>query len=82
MFILNTMIYIIGINMYNAPRVAALFGPFVVIYLPRLISKGVRGQKKVLLCVFMFVLCVVQYIGRMMINNIGLTMPYIFFWNA
>ena len=81
MFLLNTMIFIVGINMTNAARAAAIFGPYIIVYLPRLINRGITGNKRFWVRVALYFLCVAQYISRMFINNIGGTMPYMFTWN-
>lgn len=77
---LNLFSFTINTRIQYAARVAALFGPYIIVLVPNLLchieGKARRKQTQMLVIVG----CGVQYILRMMINNIGGTMPYEFFW--
>ena len=79
MFTFNICCYGLNIGFKMAARLAALFGTYMIIFVPDLIDK-ISGKKRknriVLILVFG---CLIQYFLRMMINNIGGTMPYSFY---
>lgn len=80
MFLLDIMFFCIGFDLSSASRMAALFGPYLMIFIPNLIETGVNKNKGFLIsCIF--AICGFQYLLRISINNIGSTMPYSFFWN-
>lgn len=80
MFLLDIMFFCIGFDLSSASRMAALFGPYLMIFIPNLIETGVNKNKGFLIsCIF--AICGFRYLLRISINNIGSTMPYSFFWN-
>ena len=81
MFILDIFFYCVGLDWNIATRLAGLFGPFLIIYIPNLIAKGIHSRtKKAGLIVALVILCGAEYIIRLNFNNIGLTMPYEFYF--
>ncbi len=79
-FIADSMFFCIGHELASATRIAALFGPYLIVFLPQMIEHGIKAEKKrVFVVVTLVVICGLQYIVRISINNIGNTMPYIFF---
>lgn len=73
--------FCIGYDVAAATRMAALFGPYLIILIPRLIETGIRSKDMRLnVIVLVLILSGIQYIVRLQINNIGSTMPYHFFW--
>jgi len=80
LFLLNLCSFGTNISLKMAARVAALFGTYIIIFVPNIIE-SIQGEKRkefVTICVI--VGCGIQYILRMLINNIGGTQPYTFFW--
>ncbi len=73
--------FAIGFNARYGTRMAALFGPYIIVLIPNLIGRGfqTKGNKMVTVATIM-ALTGTQYIMRLFINNIGSTMPYQFFW--
>lgn len=81
MFVLEILFFCIGYDVASATRMAALFGPYLIILIPRLIENGIESKNMRLnVIVLVVILSGVQYIARLQINNIGSTMPYKFFW--
>lgn len=81
MFTLDMLFYCIGANWAVGTRIAGLFGPFLIIYIPNLISKAFYGyNNKLIIIILIIVLSGIQYIIRIHFNNIGLTMPYQFYF--
>lgn len=81
MFLLDILFFCIGFDLSYAARVAALFGPYLILYIPNLIERGITQQKKKMVISSLVLLCGVQYLARLCIDNIGGTMPYLFFWD-
>lgn len=80
MAILNISLFILGYSFSFGTRVAALFGPYLILLIPQLIDVGIESRKKKdVVMVAVYLLCGVQYIMRLLINNIGMTMPYVFY---
>ena len=81
MFIAEMLFFCIGYDIASATRMAALFGPYLIILIPNLIENGIKSKNGRLNAIVMiFVIAGIQYLIRLQINNIGSTMPYIFFW--
>lgn len=78
--LLNLFSFALNTEMKYAARLAALFGPYMIVFIPQLLHQ-IEGKKRYNQTKALVVIgCGVQYILRMMINNIGGTMPYDFFW--
>lgn len=81
MFLAEMLFFCIGYDIASATRMAALFGPYLIILIPRLIEHGIKSKNLRLNAIVMvFIITGIQYLVRLQINNIGSTMPYIFFW--
>ena len=79
-FMLNLCCFGVNIGLKMAARVAALFGAYMIIFVPELINQ-IPDKKRRRWVIFLVAAgCGLQYVLRMMINNIGGTMPYRFFW--
>lgn len=80
MLVINLCFFGLNIGLADASRMAALFGPYLVILIPRMLTliqnRGRRSEAAALIVV----LSGLQYVLRMCINNIGGTLPYAFFW--
>ncbi len=63
-------------------RLSALFGPYVIVFIPQIIYAKVRSEyKRKNTAAIVALLSMMQYIIRLSINNIGTTMPFTFFWS-
>ena len=81
MLMLEMLFLCIGYDVAAATRMAALFGPYLIIFIPRLIESGIESKSvRLNVIALVMVLSGMQYIVRLQINNIGSTMPYQFFW--
>lgn len=81
MLVLEMLFFCIGYDVASATRMAALFGPYLIIFIPRLIETGIKSKSVRLNSIaLVMILSGMQYIARLQINNIGSTMPYQFFW--
>ena len=81
MFTLNLCFFGLNIGLGSAARMAAVFGPYIIIYIPQLLDSISLPKNKKTVTWIVILICGIQYILRMFINNIGGTMPYQFFWN-
>jgi len=80
MLIANLCFFGLNIGIGVASRIAALFGPYLVLLVPQMLSLiGNRTRRREATAIIA-ALCGVQYVLRLCINNIGGTMPYSFFW--
>ena len=80
MILLNTCCFGLNIGLGYASRLAALFGPYLIIFIPQILERIESQNKKSLAKACIVILCGLVYVGRLLINNIGGTMPYQFFW--
>ena len=81
MLMLEMLFFCIGYDVAAATRMAALFGPYLIIFIPRLIETGIESKSvRLNVIALVMVLSGMQYIVRLQINNIGSIMPYQFFW--
>ena len=80
MLLMNVCFFGLNIGLGQASRMAALFGPYLIIFIPQVLSLIESDIRKKDATVLVVVLCGMQYIARLCINNIGGTMPYYFFW--
>lgn len=80
MFVLNLVCFALSFGFGYAARLAALFGPYMILYVPQMLETVESQSKKRMIAVLVAGLCGIQYILRLCINNIGGTMPYAFFW--
>lgn len=80
MLALNLCCFGINIGFLMASRLAALFGPYLIVYIPQLINCIASQKRKNQATALVALVCGCQYVLRLLINNIGGTMPYQFFW--
>lgn len=82
MLVLEIMFFCIGFDVAAATRMSALYGPFLIIMIPKIIENGFESKNKKLdLITLIIIITGFQYILRLGINNIGSTIPYVFFWD-
>lgn len=82
LFIVEIFFFCIGYDVASATRMAALFGPYMIIFIPNIIRCGIQdSQRQKMVRILVFVLTGIQFVVRLKINNIGGTMPYLFFWS-
>ncbi len=81
MLIYEILLYLLSLNSSMFQRGAFLFTPYFVILLPNLISYISDENRKKLTTLAMVGYGTALYILRVMINNVGKTMPYEFFFN-
>lgn len=77
---INLCFFGLNIGLGDASRMAALFGPYIIILVPRMLTLITNRTRRADAARLVMVLCFIQYVLRMCINNIGGTMPYAFFW--
>lgn len=82
MLMLNMCAFGLNFGIEAGSRIAALFGPYLICYVPQMIFCMEDKKKRKRATVLVAVICFAQYVVRLRINNIGGTMPYLFFWNA
>lgn len=70
----------LNIGLGSAARMAALFGPYIILYIPELLECVSDPERKEKLTMLIVIGCGCQYIARLMLNNIGGTMPYRIFF--
>lgn len=80
MLVINLCFFGLNIGLRDASRMAALFGPYIVILVPRMLTLIPSRSRRMDATRLVMLLCGIQYVLRMFINNIGGTMPYTFFW--
>lgn len=82
MFTLNLCCFGLNLGINAAARMAALFGPYIILFIPQLLSCIQCSRRRRQITGLVVLGCGAQYVLRMMINNIGGTMPYDFFFNV
>lgn len=80
MFLFALCCFGANIGFKMAARVAALFGTYMIIFIPDLLDKIKNEDRRIWISFLVAAGCGLQYILRLMINNIGGTLPYSFFW--
>ena len=80
MFTFNLCCFGLSFGVGYAARLAALFGPYMIIYIPQMLNVIESKTKRQIVTWIVVVVCGCQYILRLFVNNIGGTMPYSFFW--
>lgn len=80
MLLLNLCFFGLYIGLADASRMAALFGPYLIVFLPQALKQISTRSRRIDATVAVAVVSGVVYILRMLVNNIGGTIPYIFFW--
>lgn len=80
MFVMNMALFCLTLSFKYAARMAGLFGPYLIILLPQMLERIESPEKRKKVRYAVYLLCGVQYVMRLLVNNIGGTMPYQFFW--
>lgn len=75
-------LYGLNLGLASAARMAALFGPYMIVLLPRMLEYINCPRRRAATIQWLAVAAGLQYVLRLLINNIGGTMPYQFFWAA
>ena len=76
----NLCFFGLNIGLADASRMAALFGPYLVILIPRMLTLIENRRRRADAAAFLMILSGIQYVLRMCVNNIGGTLPYDFCW--
>lgn len=77
---INLCFFGLNIGLGDASRMAALFGPYLVILIPRMLTLIENRARRRDAAALIVILSGIQYVLRMCINNIGGTLPYGFCW--
>ena len=80
MFTLNLSCFGLSFGVGYAARAAALFGPYMLLFIPQMLQRIENPDKRRAVSAMVVLVCGCQYVLRMLINNIGGTLPYSFFW--
>lgn len=80
MLTINMCLFGLNLGLDYAARMAALFGPYIIILIPQMMECFDSEAKKKDAAFLVALVCGLQYILRMCVNNIGGTIPYEFFW--
>lgn len=81
LFVLSVFFFCVSYTLPAAARAAALFSPCFIVYIPRLLERGVRSEsRRKFALAAVTAVCGAVYVLRLTVNNIGGTMPYTFFW--
>ena len=73
--------FIISLRVSKFSRVAYMFTPVLFVYIPQCINRISKYNNKVILKFSLIALVSLQYFIRVSINNIGSTIPYLFYLN-
>jgi hypothetical protein len=79
MLTLDLCFFGLTLGFAEGARVAALFGPYLIFYIPQLLSEIGNEKRRNNLIIIIVAISFLQYILRLSINNIGGTMPYSFY---
>lgn len=77
---INLCCFGLNIGLGAASRIAALFGPYLVILIPQMLTLIENRSRRLEATAIIAALCGIQYVLRLCVNNIGGTMPYGFCW--
>lgn len=80
MLVLNLSFFALSFGFSASARAAALFGPYMIAFIPNALDRIQSSERRQFGIVSVAALCFAQYVLRMMVNNIGGTLPYRFFW--
>ncbi len=75
-------LYGLNLGLASAARMAALFGPYLIVLLPRMLQYITCPRRRAATVQWLAAAAGLQYVLRLLVNNIGGTMPYQFFWMA
>lgn len=84
LFMITAALSLYGLNLglASAARMAALFGPYLIVLLPRMLEHIACERRRAAVTQWVAAAAGAQYAARLLVNNIGGTMPYQFFWMA
>ncbi len=80
LLMVNLCFFGLNIGLGDASRMAALFGPYLVILIPRMLTLIENRARRRDAATLIVILSGIQYVLRMCVNNIGGTLPYEFCW--
>lgn len=80
MLTINLCFFGLNVGLDYAARMAALFGPYVILLIPQMLSLVESKTQRQNIAFLVALASGCQFVLRMCINNIGGTMPYRFFW--
>lgn len=78
MFLLNAASYVLSFQLRAFTRVAALFGPYLIVFIPQMLEHIKSPRRKEKITAILILMTGIIYIIRLSFNNIGGTMPYVF----
>ena len=78
-FIYETILYFLATKASMFSRGAFLFSPYTIIIIPEIISYINNANKRKIATIGIVLYGVIVYIARVSVNNVGTTMPYVFF---
>ena len=78
-FLCEVVCYILSVFSSGMLRAATLFSPAIILYIPNMIRSIDSLNKRRRCLIAIYVLALVGYVARMLVNNIGTTQPYTFF---
>lgn len=81
-FVIETICYALSSRSSIFARGALLYSPYIVVLIPNLLHeiRDERKRRRVTLCVILYGAAL--YLVRTKINNVGTTIPYVFFFRA
>lgn len=79
-FVLEISFYILALRSSGFLRAATVFSPVLVIYVPNIIANLPNKRIENRMVIYSAIVSFAGYVVRMMVNNIGLTIPYMFYW--
>ena len=77
---INLCFFGLNIGLGDASRMAALFGPYLIILIPRMLTLIENRARRRDAATLIVLLSGIQYVLRLCVNNIGGTLPYAFCW--
>ena len=78
-FVAEIGLYILAITSAGFLRVATIFSPALVLYIPNVVNTIEEEKNKRVIIVMIILISILGYILRMSMNNIGSTQPYSFY---
>lgn len=80
MLVLNVCFFAMSFGFSAASRAAALFSPYVIVFIPNILRAVRSERQRTFGCFAVAAICFLQFVLRLMVNNIGGSIPYRFFW--
>ena len=80
-YLFTTLFYLLSLRSYGGmSRMAFLFSVYLIAYVPQMLSHLERKRSKKNIRAIIILITFVMYIARLLVNNIGTTIPYKFFF--